>query len=153
MLVASETFAAGEHLATKHTREGSNVSPPLRWNNLPAGTRSVAVICQDEDAPGGVFTHWLLYDLPEDTRRLSEGSSGGGKEGLNSLQATGYAGPNPPPDRSHRCVFRVYALDVDSIGPAGLSREHALAAMDGHVLAEGSLMARYQSRRRVLTGV
>jgi Raf kinase inhibitor-like YbhB/YbcL family protein len=153
LLVASEAFAAGEHLATKHTREGSNVSPPLRWNNMPAGTRSVAVICEDEDAPGGVFTHWVLYDLPEDTRRLSEGSPGGGKEGLNSMQTTGYVGPSPPPDRSHRYVFRVYALDVSSIGPAGLSRDQARAAMDGHVLAEGSLMARYQRRRKVLTGV
>ena len=64
LLVASEAFADGEHLATKHTCEGSNVSPPLRWNQVPDGTQSLAVVCEDPDAAGGVFTHWVLYDLP-----------------------------------------------------------------------------------------
>ena len=90
----------------------------------------------------------MLYDLPGDTRRLSEGSSGGGKEGLNSFNTFGYTGPNPSPNGSHRYVFHVYALDVSSIGPAGLSKDEALAAFKGHVLAEGTLMARYQRRRR-----
>ena len=147
LLVASEAFAEGEHLATKHTCEGSNVSPPLRWNNIPAGTRSVAIICEDPDAPAGLFTHWVLYDLPADTQRLREGSSGTGKEGLNGFRKTGYAGPCPPPNGSHRYMFRVYALDVDSIGPAGMSRQEAVAAIEGHVLAEGTLMGRYQRRR------
>lgn len=150
LLVVSEAFAEGEHLATKHSCEGSNVSPPLRWNQVPDGTLSQAVICEDPDAPGGTFTHWVLYDLPADTRRLSEGSSGGAKEGLNSFATTGYSGPCPPPNGSHRYVFRVFALDVVSVGPPGLSREEALAAFEGHVLAEGSLMGRYQRRRKAL---
>ena len=105
------------------------------------------MICEDPDAPNGLFTHWVLYDLPADTERLREGSSGSGKEGLNSFRKPGYAGPCPPPNGSHRYLFRVYALDVDSIGPAGMSRHEALAAIEGHVLAEGSLMGRYQRRR------
>jgi Raf kinase inhibitor-like YbhB/YbcL family protein len=107
----------------------------------------VAVICEDPDAPNGLFTHWVLYDLPGNTERLREGDSGSGKEGLNSFRKTGYAGPCPPPNGSHRYLFRVYALDVDSIGPAGMSRQEAIAAIEGHVLAEGSLMGRYQRRR------
>ena len=151
LLVASEAFANDEHLARKHTSEGSNVSPPLRWSNAPAGTRSLAVICETADGDG-VFTHWVLYDLPEDTRRLSEGSSGGGKKGLNSYNTIGYTGPSPALNGSGRYVFRVYALDVSSIGPAGLSKDEALAAFEGHVLAEGTLMARYHRRRRALVG-
>ena len=148
VLVASEAFAEGEHLATKHTCEGSNVSPPLRWNHVPDGTRSQALICEDPDAPGGVFTHWVLYDLPADTRRLAEGSSGGGKEGVNSFSKLGYSGPCPPPNGSHRYVFRVYALDIPSVGAAGLSKEDLRVAIEGHVLAEGTLTGRYQRRRK-----
>lgn len=148
LLVASEAFAEGEHLATKHTCDGSNVSPPLRWNQVPDGTQSLAVVCEDPDAPGGMFTHWVLYDLPADTRRLPEASSGGGKEGINSFNRPGYSGPCPPPNGSHRYVFRVFALDLASIGPPGLSREKALAAFEGHVLGEGTLMGRYQRRRK-----
>jgi Raf kinase inhibitor-like YbhB/YbcL family protein len=148
LLVASEAFADGEHLATKHSCEGSNVSPPLRWNHVPDGTKSQALICEDPDAADGVFTHWVLYDLPADTRRLAEGSSGGGKEGVNSFQTQGYSGPCPPPAGSHRYVFRLYALDIPSVGDAGLSTEALKAAIEGHVLAEGALTGRYQRRRK-----
>jgi hypothetical protein len=95
-----------------------------------------------------VFTHWVLYDLPPDTDRLAEGSSGGGKEGVNSFNRTGYSGPCPPPNGSHRYIFRVFALAVSSIGPAGLTKEQAIAAFAGHILAEGTLTGRYQRRRR-----
>jgi Raf kinase inhibitor-like YbhB/YbcL family protein len=148
LLVASESFADGEHLATKHSCEGSNVSPPLRWNQVPDGTQSQALICEDPDAPDGVFTHWVLYDLPADTRRLAEGSSGGGKEGVNSFKTLGYSGPCPPPTGSHRYVFRLYALDIRSVGDAGLSNEDLRTAIKGHVLAEGTLTGRYQRRRK-----
>ncbi len=153
LLVASEAFAEGEHLATKHTCEGSNVSPPLRWNQVPAETRSLAVVCEDPDAPDGVFTHWVLYDLPPDTPRLPEGAAGLGKVGINSFEKAGYAGPCPPPSGSRRYVFRVYALDIASLGPAGLTKEQALGALDGHILAEGTLTGRYQRRRKMTPGV
>ena len=152
LLVASEAFANGEHLATKHSCEGSNVSPPLRWTQVPDRTESLAVICEDHDAPDGALTHWVLYDLPPETQRLAEGSNGGGKEGVNSFRTAGYSGPCPAaPAESRRYVFRVIALGVRSIGPAGLTKEEALEAFEGHILAEGTLTGRYQLRRRLAT--
>ena len=142
--VISSAFSENDTIPQKYTCDGQNVSPPLEWSGEPPDTKSLAVICDDPDAPSGTFTHWVLYDVPGSAHRLSEGSRGIGSEGRNSFKHTGFGGPCPPPkDGPHRYVFQVYALDLTSLGKPGLSREDVATAMQGHVLAEGQLTARY----------
>jgi len=143
--VSSPAFAEAQTIPIKYTCDGENISPPLEWNGQPKDTKSVAIICDDPDAPSGTFTHWVLYDIAGHTHQLLEGSSGDGKAGLNSFKQTGFGGPCPPSrDGAHRYVFRVYALDVDSLGRPGLSQQEVEGAMRGHILAKGQLMAKYQ---------
>lgn len=145
--VTSSAFSEGQAIPEKYTCDGQNVSPPLTWSGGPANTKSFALICEDPDAPSGTFTHWVLYDLPGKTTQLAEGSSGGGKEGANGFGKKGYGGPCPPPGKPHRYYFRIYALDTDSLGSAGSSKENVAAAMKGHILAEGHLMGTYQRKK------
>jgi len=145
--VRSSAFSEGQSIPEKYTCDGQNVSPPVEWNGAPANTKSIAVICEDPDAPSGIFTHWVLYDLPGTTKELAEGSSGGGKEGANGFGKNGYGGPCPPPGAAHRYFFRVYALDTASQGNAGSSKEDVTAAMRSHILAEGQLMGRYKRNK------
>lgn len=142
--VSSSAFSEAQSIPEKYSCDGQNVSPPLRWEGTPENTRSIAVIVDDPDAPSGTFTHWVLYDLPPKTTQLEEGSSGGGKEGINGFRKAGYGGPCPPPNNTHRYFFRVYALDIHSLGGPGLSKQAASAAVKGHILAEGALMGKYR---------
>ncbi len=145
--VRSKAFADGTVIPERYTCDGENVSPPLEWSGTPRGARSIAVICDDPDAPAGLFTHWILYDVPANVRTLAEGSPDGGKEGVNDFGELGYGGPCPPPNGPHRYFFHVYALAVDSIGPSRLSRQAVMTGMHGHILAEGQLMGRYRRKR------
>jgi Raf kinase inhibitor-like YbhB/YbcL family protein len=142
--VSSRAFAEGQSIPQKHTCDGEDVSPPMKWSGAPANTKSIAIICEDPDAPSGTFTHWVLYDLVGTTKELNERSSDGGKEGANGFGKTGYGGPCPPPGAAHRYFFRVYALDTPSLGGAGSSKEDVTAVMEGHILAQGQLMGRYK---------
>jgi Raf kinase inhibitor-like YbhB/YbcL family protein len=143
--VSSPAFGEGDSIPQKYTCDGQNVSPPLEWSGQPKETKSVAVICDDPDAPSGTFTHWVLYDIAGNAHRLPEGSAGPAKEGQNSFKQIGFGGPCPPAkDRPHRYVFRVYALDIDSLGRPGLSQQDVEGAMRGHILAKGQLMGKYQ---------
>lgn len=142
--VTSSAFSEGQPIPEKYSCDGRNLSPPLKWSGAPEKTKSLAIIADDPDAPSGTFTHWVLYDLPAKTSELKEGSSGAGKEGVNSFKKMGYGGPCPPPNGAHRYVFHVYALDIDSVGKAGLSKQGVSAAMKGHVLAEGQLIGKYK---------
>ena len=147
--VSSSAFSEGDPIPKKYTCDGENISPPLEWSGQPRETKSVAIICDDPDAPSGNFTHWVLYDVAGDTQKLPEGASGAGKEGQNSFNQIGFGGPCPPAkDGPHRYVFRVYALDIDSLGRSGMSQQDVEGAMRGHVLAKGQLMARYQRSTR-----
>lgn len=145
--VSSGAFSEGQSIPEKHTCDGQNVSPPIKWSAAPANTKSVAIICEDPDAPSGTFTHWVLHDVPGTTKELAEGSSGVGKEGMNGFGKKGYGGPCPPPGGAHRYFFRVYALDTESLGNAGASKEDVTAAMQGHILAQGQVMGRYKRKQ------
>ena len=145
--VSSTAFSEGQSIPEKYTCDGQNVSPPIKWSGAPDNAKSITVICEDPDAPAGNFTHWVLYDLPAKTNELPEGSSGNGKEGVNGFDKKGYGGPCPPPGRPHRYFFRVYALDTESLGKAGLSKDEITAAMKGHILAEGHTMGRYARKK------
>jgi Raf kinase inhibitor-like YbhB/YbcL family protein len=146
--LSSSAFSEGETIPRKHTCDGQNISPPLEWTGQPASTQSLAIICDDPDAPSGTFTHWVLYDLANSTQGLEEGSSGGGKEGQNSFKRSGFGGPCPPPNGgTHRYFFYLYALDISSLGPAGLSKQDVTTAMQGHILGEAELMGTYEREK------
>jgi Raf kinase inhibitor-like YbhB/YbcL family protein len=145
--VSSPAFPDNGSIPKKYTCDGQNVAPPIEWTGAPGQAKSVAVICDDPDAPSGTFTHWVLYDVPPSTHGLAEGQAIG-TEGVNSFGRAGFGGPCPPKiDHAHHYHFHVYALDVDSLGPAGLSKDDAVNAMDGHVMAEGELIGKYERER------
>ena len=146
--LTSSAFAAGESIPPKYTCDGDNVSPPLEWGQPPVGTKSLALIMDDPDAPSGTFVHWVYYDLPADVRSLPEGvskdekPSQGGTGGKNGANGFGYTGPCPP-SGSHRYFFRLYALDTHVDPVAGLTKDQLLKAMADHILAQGELMGIY----------
>jgi len=148
--LTSSVFNEGQSIPAKYTGDGSDKSPPLAWSDCPAGTASLVLICEDPDAPVGTWTHWVLFDMPANQRKLAEGVptdetlADGSRQGKNDFRKIGYGGPAPPPGKPHRYFFKLYALDVKLELPAGASRKQLLTAMKGHVLAEGQLMGTYQ---------
>ena len=131
-----------------YTCEGADVSPSLEWSGEPRDTQSFAIIVDDPDAPGGVWTHWLLYDLPANLHELAQGYKPGrlGKSGANDFGKPGYGGPCPPRGHGpHRYYFRVYSLGVPSLGLRdGAKRAEVDHALKGHVLATAEYMGRYE---------
>lgn len=150
--LTSSAFTEGQPIPTRHALESGNVSPELQWTNAPAGAKSLALICEDPDAPRGIWVHWVVYDLPPGAGELREGQpasrelSNGARQGVNDFGRIGYGGPAPPPGRAHRYFFRLYALDRKLEAKPGLSRKQLLAAMEGHVLGEGQLMGTFEAQ-------
>ena len=148
--LTSTAFQEGTDVPQKHTGDGVDVSPPLRWADPPQGTKSFALIGDDPDAPRGTWVHWVLYNLPPDQRELAEGLpaqealANGARQGKNDFGKIGYGGPAPPRGKPHRYFFKLYALDVLLEVPAGATKAQVTGSMKGHVLAEGQLMGRYQ---------
>lgn len=148
--IESPDFSEGNLIPRRLTCEGADDSPALEWSDPPAGTRSFVLIVEDPDAPAGIWTHWVAYNLPAGARKLpanmpkKERVAGGGIQGLNSFGNVGYGGPCPPPGNAHRYFFRLYALDTTlNLGP-GSSRRQVLAATKGHILGEAHLMGRFK---------
>lgn len=146
----SPAFKEGEAIPKQYTGDGANVSPPLQWGEPPAATQSFALICDDADAPGGTWVHWVVYNLPAETRAVPEALptketlDNGGRQGKNSFGDIGYGGPAPPKGKPHRYFFKLYALNHRLELPTSATKNDLLAAMKGHVLAEGQLMGIYQ---------
>ncbi len=147
---SSPAFQEGGKILAKYTCEGQDVSPALTWGEPPAGTQSFALIVDDPDAPAGVWTHWVLFNLPADSRQLPEAIPSqnqlpsGALQGRNDFGSIGYGGPCPPPGGPHRYYFTLYALDQPLDLKAGASRRQVLDAMQGHILAQGQLMGTYE---------
>jgi Raf kinase inhibitor-like YbhB/YbcL family protein len=140
----NSAFQHAQAIPDRHTCEGDDVSPPLRWTNVPAGTRSLALVVDDPDAPGGVFTHWIAWGLDPAEGGLGEGEPAPG-EGRNDFGTTGYRGPCPPPGHGpHRYVFRLYALDAELELAAGAPKAELKQAIEGHVLATVELVGTYE---------
>lgn len=146
--LTSPAFVEGGAIPKQHTCDGANTSPPLKWMNPPANTKSFALIVDDPDAPSGTFVHWVAYGLPAQTRALRAGASGalppGASEGLNGKNEVGWTGPCPPQGR-HRYFHRVYALDapLEGLGPRP-TRAQLERAMQGHVLGTATIMGTYE---------
>lgn len=154
--VTSSAFEAGQPIPRKFTGEGQDVSPPLSWSNLPDGTKELALICDDPDAPRPQpWVHWLIYKMPPQTRGLPEGvppektlrEPAGAMQGINSFDKIGYGGPMPPPGHGiHHYHFKLYALSRPLDVQPGIDKEALLAAMGGAVIGEGELVGTYERR-------
>ena len=150
LVVSSSAFQEGSKIPARYTCEGQDVSPALSWGEPPAETQSFALIMDDPDAPVGVFTHWVLFNLPADSRGLPEAVPtqpqlpDGSLQGRNDFGKTGYGGPCPPPGRPHRYQFTLYALDQTLDLKAGASKKQVIDAMQEHSLAQGRLTGIYQ---------
>jgi Raf kinase inhibitor-like YbhB/YbcL family protein len=141
--IDSPVFENEELIPSHYTCEGEDINPPLTIGDIPEGTKSLALIMEDPDAPNGTFDHWLVWNIPV-TNRIEENSNPG-ISGKNDFGKTGYGGPCPP-SGTHRYFFRVYALDVELDLKAGADKKLLLEAIDEHVLAMGELMAKYEKK-------
>jgi Raf kinase inhibitor-like YbhB/YbcL family protein len=148
--LSSPAFGEGQSIPIDYTGDGSDRSPPLVWSDPPAGTASLALVCEDPDAPRGTWTHWVLFNLPPNVRELAEGQFSSGKavdgvrQGKNDFGKLGYGGPAPPRGKPHRYYFKLYALDTALKLPAGATRAELLSAIKGHILDQAEYMGTYQ---------
>jgi Raf kinase inhibitor-like YbhB/YbcL family protein len=147
--VTSASFKEGGMIPKQYTCDGKDVSPPLAWSGVPDGAKSIALICDDPDAPMGTWVHWVLFNLPPGTDGLAEGVpssrtlENGAKHGANDFRKFGYGGPCPP-GGTHRYYFKVYGLDTMLDLDPGITKADLVKAMKGHILGEGQLMGRYK---------
>ena len=157
LTVSSPTLKAGEPIPRDYTADGRNVSPPLSWSDVPAGTKSIALVCEDPDAGNPPpFVHWVIYNIPVNARAMPENvpfepnapmpaAISGAVQGLSGFRRPIYRGPAPPPGKVHHYHFIVYALDIGGL-QAGLTRADLLEAIKDHVLAQGELIATYERK-------
>jgi Raf kinase inhibitor-like YbhB/YbcL family protein len=142
--LTSEAFTHRDEIPRRHTCEGDDVSPALSWGNPPPGTRTLALIVDDPDAPIGTFTHWLGWNIDPASGGLAEGASAPA-EGRNDFGAGGWSGPCPPHGHgAHRYFFRLYALDAELDVGFRAGREELEKALEGHVLATAELMGTFE---------
>jgi Raf kinase inhibitor-like YbhB/YbcL family protein len=146
--ITSAAFSEGGMIPRDYTCDGRDISPPLAWNGIPEGTKGLALICDDPDAPMGTWVHWVMFNIPATANELPQGIppeqvlESGARHGINDFRKFGYGGPCPP-GGTHRYYFNVYALDTELVEKPGISKAELLKAMEGHILAEGQLMGRY----------
>lgn len=147
--ITSKAFDEGSLIPSKYTCDGVDVSPPLRWDGIPEGAASIALICDDPDAPMGTWVHWVLFNLPARAKELAENITtdetltDGTRQGINDFGKIGYGGPCPP-SGTHRYFFKIYALDAQLDLAPGANKSQLLEAMEGHILAQGQLMGKYK---------
>ncbi len=156
LTIRSPAFEPNGEIPARYTCDGQDVSPPLEWSGVPEGTRSLALIVDDPDAPDPaaprmVWVHWVLYNIPPDARGLPEGVGPadlppGTRQGLNDWKRTGYGGPCPPIGR-HRYFFKLYALGEELPDLGTPTKAQLLKAMEGRILAQAELVGTYQRRR------
>ena len=146
--LTSTAFSEGEMIPRRHSCDGQDVSPPLAWTGVPEEAQSLALICDDPDAPVGTWDHWVLFNIPADAAGLPEAVpadpvlESGAVNGKNSWGRLGYGGPCPP-GGTHRYFFYLYALDAILALESGADKSQLRQALEGHILAEGQLMGRY----------
>jgi Raf kinase inhibitor-like YbhB/YbcL family protein len=144
----SSAFKEGEFIPKKFTCDGENISPPLEWSEIPEGTKSIAIICDDPDAPMETWVHWVIYNIPASVNKLKENIpfekvlEDGTIQGKNDFRKIGYGGPCPP-SGIHRYFFKIYSLNTTLAFAPGLTKGELLHAMEEHILSEGKLMGKY----------
>jgi Raf kinase inhibitor-like YbhB/YbcL family protein len=158
IVVRSSRIAADQPVPRDYTADGRNISPPLTWSGVPSGTRQLALVLEDPDAgTPPPFVHWVLYNLPPSATGVPEAISidpaapmpreiAGAIQGISGFRRPIYRGPAPPPGKPHHYHFVVYALDADLGLKPGLTRADLLAAIRGHVIGQGELVAIYERK-------
>src|SRR2546423_653414 len=146
MKITSPAFQEGGTIPEKFSKNGENVNPELRIEDAPADAKSLALIVEDPDAPVGLFTHWLVWNIDPKTAEIAENSvPKGALQGMNDYPNLGYGGPQPP-SGTHRYYFKIFAVDRTLDLKSGAKRREVDAAMQGHVIAQGELMGRYSKK-------
>jgi Raf kinase inhibitor-like YbhB/YbcL family protein len=149
MKLISPAFDEGGIIPEKYTCDGADLSPPLKWDSLPEGTKSLALICDDPDAPMGTWVHWVYYDIPVSTQGVPENVGGddrpgiGGTQGINDFRRIGYGGPCPP-GGTHRYYFKLYAIDTLLNLSPGATQKQLVNAMEHHIVGRVQLMGKYR---------
>lgn len=149
-MLESPAFKENGNIPIQYTGEGKDLSPPLFWKNAPKGTQSLALICDDPDAPGGNWDHWILYNIPSSLNELKEGGKDLSSEirlGKNSWGNNAYGGPKPP-SGTHHYHFTLYALDTTLNLQEGATKEELLKAMEGHILKQVTLIGLYHLQNK-----
>lgn len=142
--LSSNAFGQGDEIPRRHACDGEDISPALSWSGPPAGTRSLALIVDDPDAPRATFTHWLAWNIEPEAGELAEGESAPA-EGRNDFGIGGWSGPCPPPGHGqHRYFFRLHALDARLDIGMRAGRRELERALASHVLETAELMGRYE---------
>ena len=147
--LTSVAFTEGQPIPRVYTCDGVNISPPLEWSGVPKTAKTLAIVCDDPDAPGGMWVHWVIYNLPADNIGLvenlpaTENLKAGGFQGKNDFGKTEYGGPCPP-SGTHHYFFRVYALDSELPLKGGATKADLMKAMEGHIVLQGQLIGRYR---------
>lgn len=154
MELSSSAFQPGGTIPAQFTCSGAGISPPLAWTGTPDNTVTFALVVEDPDAPGGTFTHWVLYNLPASAHDLppnvppAERAPNGAEQGKNSFGKTGYGAPCPPPGSPpHRYQFALYAADTAINVPPRPDMDTVLSALRGHIIAQARLEGRYARQR------
>jgi len=145
LTLKSTAFDQGGTIPNKYSCDGNDISPQLSWDGAPTGTKSFALIMDDPDAPVGTWDHWVLFNLPAETKGLDENVKSlpaGTINGKNSWGKTGWGGPCPP-DKEHRYFFKVYALDSTLTLKEGATKKAVEKAIEGHILDKTELMGKY----------
>lgn len=142
--ISSPAFAHQGAIPARFTCDGQDINPPLAFGNIPAGTKSLALIVDDPDAPVGMWVHWVAWNIPPETQEIRENSvPAGAVQGLNDWKSNRYGGPCPP-SGTHRYFFKLYALDTKlNLAPA-TTKTSLERAMEGHILARGELQGTYR---------
>ena len=147
--IISTAFTEGGMIPKIYTCEGKDISPPLTWSNLPDGTKSIALINDDPDAPMGTWVYWVVYNIPSSETGLKGGIpsekvlTNGTKQGTTDFRRVGYGGPCPP-SSTHRYFFKIYALDIMLELEPGVTKGQLLTAMEGHILGTCQLIGKYK---------
>ncbi|HUU51633.1 MAG TPA: YbhB/YbcL family Raf kinase inhibitor-like protein [Candidatus Heimdallarchaeota archaeon] len=146
--ITSPVFKDGGAIPKKYTCDDLDVSPPIEWSNVPEGTKTIVIVCDDPDAPMKTWVHWVIFNIPGEVTHLPENVppekelENGARQGMNDFHKVGYGGPCPP-SGVHRYFFKLYALDTTLDLPSGVSKPHLMIAMEKHVLSEAHLMGTY----------
>ena len=152
MKLSGPSFENQQPIPAKHTGEGADVSPALKWEGAPSSTKSFALICDDPDAPGGTWVHWVIYNIPAGTTELPEAvvksdAVAGAKQGVNDFGKVGYNGPMPPRGAGrHRYFFKLCALKSELDLKPRATKAQLEAAMKGQILAQAELVGTYERR-------
>src|SRR2546430_9740828 len=145
MKITSSAFQQGGSIPSKFTCDSTDTSPPLQIEEIPSSAKSLALIVDDPDAPSGLFTHWIVWNISPQTNGIAEGTAPNGVQGTSDFGKSGYGGPCPP-SGTHRYYFKIFALDRELNLPSATKRNQLDAAIKGHVVARAELMGRYSRK-------